>query len=61
MIKFVMSPVVVAELGTLFMNTKEAVHICNILTKMGHLQPYTPIQTDSTIAVGVMNNCVQPK
>jgi hypothetical protein len=44
------------ELGILFINVKEAVHIHNILTKMGHPQPHTPIQTDNTTAKGVINN-----
>jgi hypothetical protein len=50
-----------AELGALFINAKEAVHICNILTKMGHPQPCTSIQMENTTAEGVINNCVQPK
>ena len=30
-----------------------------ILTKMGHPQPRTPIQTDNTTAEGVINNKIQ--
>jgi hypothetical protein len=42
-IKAVMSSAVEAELGALFLNAKEAVYLRQILTKMGHLQPRTPI------------------
>ena len=38
-VKAVMSSAVEAELGGLFINAKEAVHIRNILTEMGHPQP----------------------
>jgi hypothetical protein len=40
---------------------QEAMHIRNILTKMGHQQLCTPIQTDNTTADSVINNPVQPK
>ena len=50
-----------AELGVLFINAKEAVYIRNILEEMGHPQPPTPIQTDNSIANGVVNNIIQPK
>ena len=35
--------------------------IRQILTKMGHPQPHTPIQTDNTTVEAVVNNRVQPK
>ena len=60
-IKAVMSSAAEAELGALFLNAKEAVIIRQILTKMGHPQPRTPIQTDNTTAEAVVNNRVQPK
>jgi hypothetical protein len=50
-----------AKLGAIFINAKEAVHILNILTKMGHPKPHTPIQMDNTTPEGVINNHVQPK
>ena len=56
-----MSSAAEAELGALFLNAKEAVIIRLILTKMGHPQPRTPIQTDNTTAEAVINNRVQPK
>jgi hypothetical protein len=55
-IKVVMSSAAKAKLGALFLNAKEAVYFQQILSKMGHPQPRTPIQTDNTTAEGVINN-----
>jgi hypothetical protein len=41
-----------AEMGALFINAKEAVHIRSILHEMGHPQPRTPIQMDNSTAEG---------
>jgi hypothetical protein len=60
-IKAVMSSAAEAELGALFLHAKEAVYLQQILSKMGHPQPRTPIQTDNTTAVGVINNKLQPR
>jgi hypothetical protein len=60
-IKAVMSSAAEAELEVLFLNAKEAVHLRQILTKMGHPQPRTPIQTHNTTAEGVIHNKIQPK
>jgi hypothetical protein len=60
-IKAAMSSAAEAELGALFLNAKEAVYLCQILTKMGHQQPQTPIQTNNTTAEGVINNKIQLK
>jgi hypothetical protein len=60
-IKSVMSSAAEAELGAIFLNTKEAVYLRQILTEMGHPQPQTPIQTDNLTAEGVINNKIQPK
>jgi hypothetical protein len=60
-IRAVMSSAAEAELGALFINAKEAVHIRQILTEMGHPQPPTSIQTDNSTAEGVVNLRVQPK
>ncbi len=42
-----------AELVALYLNTKEAVYLRQILIEMGHPQLQTPIQTDPTMAEGV--------
>ena len=49
------------ELGALFLNAKEAVHVRRILVEMGHPQPHMPIQTDNSTAEGVINSRVRPK
>ena len=60
-IKNVMSSATEAELGALFITTREAVYIQNILTAMGHKQPATPIQMDNLTAEGIINSKIQPK
>jgi hypothetical protein len=60
-IKAVMSSAAEAEAGALYLNAKEAVYIGQILTKIGHPQPKTSIQTNNLMAKGVINSKVQPK
>jgi hypothetical protein len=60
-IKAVMSLAAKAEIGALYLNARKAVYLRQILTKMGHPQPRTPIQTDNLTAEGVVNNKIQPK
>ena len=60
-IKAVMSTAAEAELGALFINAREAVHMRNILEEMGHPQPPTPIQTDNSTVNEVVKNKVQSK
>ena len=55
-IKVFMSYEAEAELGGLFINAKEDVHLRNILTEMGHPQPPTPMQTDNSTENGAINN-----
>ncbi len=57
----VMSSAAEAEMGALFINAKEAVHMRRILSKMGHSQPRTPIQMDNSTAEGVINSRFRPK
>ena len=57
----VMSSAAEAELGVLFSNAQEAVHLRRMLAKMGHKQPKTPIQMNNSTAEGVINATVQPK
>ena len=60
LIKAVMSLAAEAELGALYINTRKAVPMHQLLTEMGHIQPRTPIQTDNSTACGVINNNIQP-
>ena len=56
-----MSSAAEAELGALFINSKQAIPARNTLEEMGHCQPPTPIQTDNTTAIGVVNKNNQMK
>jgi hypothetical protein len=60
-IKAVMSSAAEAELGALYLNAKEAIHLHQILHEMGHPQPRTPIQTDNMMAERVIKKINQPK
>jgi hypothetical protein len=59
--KAVMSSAADAELGALYINACEAVPIRNLLQEMGHKQPKTPMQTDNSTALGVVNSNIQPQ
>ena len=63
LITAVVSSVAEAEVGALYINSWEAVPARKTLEEMGHPQPHTPlqIQTDNTIALGVVNNNIQPR
>ena len=60
-IKAVMSSAAEAEIGALFINAREAIPARTTLEEMGHPQPPTPMQTDNTTALGVVNRNLQPR
>jgi hypothetical protein len=60
-IKAVISLAAETEVGALYINCREAIPACHTLEFMGHLQPLTPMQTDNTTALGVVNNNVIEK
>ena len=60
-IKAVISSAAEAELEALYINAREVIPIRQTLEEMGHKQPSTPMQTDSTTALGVVPNKIQPK
>ena len=60
-IKHVMSSATEAELAALYIMAREAVYIRIILEEMGHPQPPTPLQTDNSMADGVVNSKITPK
>ena len=60
-IKGVMSSAAEAKLGDLFINCREAISARLALEEMGHKQPPTPIQTDNTTALGVVQNNLATK
>ena len=60
-IKNVMSSAAEAEIGALFLNSRQAIPARHTLIEMGHKQPPTPIQTDNTTALGFVMKNLQPK
>jgi hypothetical protein len=60
-IKAVMSSAAEAKVGALFINCGEAIPAQHTLEFMGHPQPPTPMQTDSTTALGIVNQNVMEK
>ena len=60
-IKAVLSSAAEAEVGALFINCREAVPARHVLEFLGHKQPPTPMQTDNTTALGVVNQNVMKK
>jgi hypothetical protein len=60
-IKAVMSSAAEAEVGTLYINCREAVPACRTLEFMGHPQPPTAMQTDNTTALGIVKNNILKK
>ena len=57
----VMSSAVEADLGSLFINAKEAVSMQPMMQEMGHPQPRMQTQTDNSTAKGVINSRVLSK
>jgi len=60
-IKAVMSSTAKAKIGALYTNARKGVEERKILRAMGHPQPPTPVQTDTSTAEGIINLRVQPK
>ena len=60
-IKAVMSSASEAELGALFINCREAIPARLALEEMGHEQPPTPMKTENTTALGVVQNNLATK
>ena len=60
-IKNVMTSAADAEIGALYINTRQAIPTRYLLEEMGHPQPPTPVQTDNTTALGFVTKNLQPK
>jgi len=60
-IKHVMTSATEAELTALYIMAREAVYIRIILNEMVHKQLPTPLQTDNSMADGVINGKITPK
>jgi len=60
-LKNVMSSAAEAEIGALFLNSRQAIPARTTLIEMGHQQPPTPIQVDNTTALGFVGKNITPK
>ena len=58
-LKLVAASAAEAELGALFLNVQEAKVIRLILQELGHPQPPSPVHSDNTTAVGIVNNTIK--
>jgi hypothetical protein len=56
-----MSSAAEADIGAVFINTKEGVVLRTILEELGHKQPPTPMETDNTTATGYSNGTIIQK
>jgi hypothetical protein len=59
--KPVLSSAMEAETGDLFYNAKYTTPLCIALTKMGHPQSATPLQTDNACTAGIINDTVKQR
>jgi hypothetical protein len=59
LLKFVASAAAEAELGTLFLNAKEAKIMRLTLHELGHPQLPTPIHIDNSTTLGNVNNTIK--
>jgi hypothetical protein len=60
-IKAVMLLEAEAELNALYINARNAIPLCHLLEEIGHKQPPRPIQTNSSTALGIVTNTIQPR
>jgi hypothetical protein len=57
-LRFIVASAAEAELGALFLNSKEGMIIRLTLEESGHPQPKTPIHCNNVTAVGIAKNTV---
>ena len=50
-----------AEVGGLYMNALELSPMRTTLEELGHLQPPTPLKTDNSTAVSIMNKTIKQR
>jgi len=58
-LKLVAASTAEAKLGALFLNAQEAKVFRLVLAELGHPQPPTPIHTNNTTAVGIINTTIK--
>jgi hypothetical protein len=59
--KHVMSSAAEAEIGAVFINTKEGAVLRTTLEELGHPQPPRPMETDNTNTTGYINGTIKQK
>jgi hypothetical protein len=60
-IKSLMSSAAKAELGALYINTRQAIPQRKLLEEISHPQPPTLMQTDNSTALGFFTSNIQPR
>jgi hypothetical protein len=60
-LKHVMPSAAEAEIGAVFINSKEGAVLRTTLEELGHPQPPTPMETDNTTATGNSNGTIKQK
>jgi hypothetical protein len=60
-LKRVMSSAAGAEIGAVFINSKEGAFLRTTLEELGEKQPPTPMETDNTTATGYSNGTIKQK
>jgi hypothetical protein len=58
-LKHVMSSAAEAEIGAVFINTKEGAVLRTTLAELGHPQPPTPMETNNTTSTGYINGTIK--
>jgi hypothetical protein len=60
-LKHVMSSGAEAEIGSVFLNSKEATILRTTLEEIGHPQPPTPLQSDNNTTMGYINDTIKQR
>jgi hypothetical protein len=58
-LKHVMSSAAEAEIGAVFINSKEGAFLRTTLEELGHPRPPTPLEIDNTTATGYINGTIK--
>jgi hypothetical protein len=60
-IKNVVASAAESEVGACFHNTQSGAPLRATLTELGHTQPPTPLRTDKSTALGILNETIKQK
>jgi hypothetical protein len=60
-IKNVVASAAESEIGACFHNAQSGAPLRVTLTELGHIQPPTPLRTDSSTAFGILNETIEQK